>query len=71
MGVKQRGFGSVQDPERRKELARIGSQAAKAKGGGHQWTSAQAREASAKGLATRLAHKAERRQALNPTVEDK
>lgn len=60
MGVKNRGFASA-SPERRKELAKKGSDAAKEKGGGHRFTSAEARTASVKGLAVRRQHRAERK----------
>lgn len=60
MGVKQRGFGSIQDPERRKVIASQASRIAHEKGVAHQWTSEEARDASAKGLETRRANKIKR-----------
>lgn len=48
MSVKDRGFGSM-SPEKQREIARKGGQAAHAKGTAHEWTSETARIAGRKG----------------------
>jgi general stress protein YciG len=48
MGIKDRGFASM-DHERRREIARKGGRAAHEKGTAHEWTSEEAREAGRRG----------------------
>lgn len=50
--VRPRGLAAVA-PERRREIARLGGQAAQARGLAHQWTSEEARVAGEKGHASR------------------
>lgn len=48
MAKEDRGFASM-DPKKQREIASKGGKAAHAKGTGHEWTSAEAREAGRKG----------------------
>ena len=50
----KRGFASI-DPERQREIARLGGQAAHRQGKAHQFTTEEAREAGRKGGAARAA----------------
>ena len=48
MGIKERGFASM-DRQRRREIASKGGRAAHEKGTAHEWTSDEAREAGRRG----------------------
>lgn len=48
MSIAKRGFGSM-SPERRREISSMGGRAAQARGTGHQWDAASAKEAGRKG----------------------
>ena len=48
MGIKNRGFASM-DRQRRREIASKGGRAAHEQGTAHEWTSDEAREAGRKG----------------------
>ena len=48
-GTRRRQGFATMDPEKQRQLARLGGKAAHAKGTGHEWTSEEARKAGAKG----------------------
>jgi len=48
MSTRSRGFASM-EPDRQREIARLGGRAAHARGTAHEWTSEEARIAGRKG----------------------
>src|SRR2546425_7681906 len=58
MAEKDRGFASM-DPDKQREIASKAGKASHAKGGAHEWTSEEAREAGRRGgMARHAKHKA-------------
>lgn len=57
MSVKERGFASEKDPEKRREKASIGGKAAHASGHARHWDADSARAAGKKGLHIRMENK--------------
>ena len=65
MAEKDRGFASM-DPDKQREIASKAGKASHAKGGAHEWTSEEAREAGHKG--GKVAHQRKRDAAAGSNV---
>jgi general stress protein YciG len=68
MGIKDRGFASM-DRDRQRQIASKGGRAAHEKGTAHEWTSEEAREAGRRGGLKSHRSRSEPSEA-QPTVED-
>lgn len=64
MAKADRGFASMKDRARQREIARMGGKAAHAQKTAHKWTSEEAREAGRKG--GRESHRRRRERLANP-----